>query len=66
MHFNVEGPDDRGVVNVHMTKGQGDKELVYQVLSLNVAGKPVVHLENKAEEGVLKAKAAKMFGVQWR
>ena len=66
MHFHVEGTQNEGVVNVHMTKGRDDKQLEYQVLSLNVKGHSVVFLENKAEEAGLKGKTSKMFGIQWR
>jgi TIM21 len=66
MHFHVEGTEARGVVNVHMTKGIGEKELAYELLSLNVPGQPVIYLENKADEVSVKAKVGKMFGVQWR
>jgi mitochondrial import inner membrane translocase subunit TIM21 len=65
MHFNVEGPKDRGVVNLHMMKGKDDKELEYKFLSLNVRGHPTVYLEN-ADEKSPKRAAARMFGVQWR
>ena len=66
MHFHVEGTEAQGVVNVHMTKSRGEKELVYEVLSLNVPGQPVMYLENRAEEAGVKGKVGKMFGVQWR
>jgi mitochondrial import inner membrane translocase subunit TIM21 len=65
MHFNVEGPEGRGVVNVHMTKGREDDRLEYRLLSLSVPGKQVVYLENKDGVGV-KSAVGKMFGVQWR
>jgi len=64
MHFNVEGPDGKGVVNVHMTKGPNDSSLEYRLLSLNVPGHPVVYLENK--DAGAKQKVGKMFGYQWR
>jgi mitochondrial import inner membrane translocase subunit TIM21 len=66
MHFHVEGTEAHGVVNVHMTKRKEEKELAYELLSLNVPGQPVVYLENKADEVGVKAKVGKMFGVQWR
>jgi mitochondrial import inner membrane translocase subunit TIM21 len=65
MHFHVEGPKDAGVVNLHMTKGKGEKELEYKYLSLNVKGHPTAYLEN-ADEKSPKRAVAKMFGVQWR
>ena len=54
------------MVNVHMTKAREEKELVYELLSLNVPGQSVIYLENRAEEAEVKGKVAKMFGVQWR
>lgn len=65
MHFNVEGPDNRGVVNVHMTKAPGQDRLEYRLLSLRVEGHPIVYLENK-DGGNVKKNVGKMFGVQWR
>jgi import inner membrane translocase subunit TIM21 len=66
MHFYVEGTEAKGVVYVHMTKAKDEKELVYDVLSLNVPGEPILHLENRAGEASVKGKVGKMFGVQWR
>ena len=65
MHFHVEGTQDQGVVNVHMTRPNGG-ELRYEVLSLNVKGKEAVYLENRAGEKGVKGKVSRMFGVQWR
>ncbi|RMZ79563.1 hypothetical protein DV737_g3415, partial [Chaetothyriales sp. CBS 132003] len=65
MHFNVEGPKGRGVVNVHMTKPADGGRLEYTLLSLTVPGHERVYLENTEAKGI-KAKASKMFGVQWR
>ncbi|KIV97586.1 hypothetical protein PV10_01318 [Exophiala mesophila] len=66
MHFNVEGPEGRGVVNVHMTKPRGGDVLEYEVLSLNVPGKQTVFVENREAERGVKGKVGKIFGVQWR
>ncbi len=65
MHFNVEGPDGGGVVNVHMTKTKDQDKLEYRLLTLNVPGREVVYLENK-DSSEVKGKVGKMFGVQWR
>lgn len=65
MHFNVEGPQGKGVVNVHMVKDKDSSKLEYRLLSLNVPGHEVIYLENKDATGV-KQKVGKMFGVQWR
>jgi import inner membrane translocase subunit TIM21 len=66
MHFHVEGTEAQGVVNVHMTKRKEERELTYELLSLNVPGQPVVYLENKTDQVGVKAKVGKIFGVQWR
>ena len=65
MHFNMEGPEGAGVVNVHMTKARDENKLDYRLLSLNVSGHEVVYLENKDNVGV-KGKVGKMFGIQWK
>ncbi|KIX96635.1 uncharacterized protein Z520_07901 [Fonsecaea multimorphosa CBS 102226] len=68
MHFNVEGTESgvMGVVTVHMTKPKDGDRLEYELLSLSVKGHETVYLENRDKERGVKAKAAKMFGVQWR
>ena len=66
MHFNMEGPKGRGVVNVHMTKAMDESKLDYTLLSLNVPGHEVVYLENRESQQGVKGKVGKMFGVQWR
>ena len=65
MHFNVEGSDGAGVVNVHMTKTKEQDRLEYRLLSLSVPGHEVVCVENK-DGAKVKGKVGKMFGVQWR
>lgn len=65
MHFNVEGPDNRGVINVHMTKSKDDDQLEYRLLSLSVPGHEVVYLENADAKNPKRA-IGKMFGVQWK
>ena len=66
MHFNVEGPKGKGVVNVHMTKPASENRLEYVLLSLNVMSHELVYLENTDAKKGVKGKAGKMFGVQWR
>jgi len=64
MHFNVEGPDNRGVVNVVMQKKRDENELSYRLLSLHVPGHEVVYLENADAKRPKKA-LGKVFGVKW-
>ncbi|KIX05111.1 uncharacterized protein Z518_05983 [Rhinocladiella mackenziei CBS 650.93] len=66
MHFNVEGPEGKGVVAVHMTRPRDGDRLEYELLSLTVKGQETVFLENKDAERGVKGKVGKMFGVQWR
>ena len=66
MHFNVEGPDGKGVVNVHMTRPRDADKLEYHTLSLNVKGHETLYLVDRDAERGVKGKVGKMFGVQWR
>jgi len=67
MHFNVEGPVNKGVVNMHMTKRTSDREFVYKYLALDVKGHQRIYLENAdaSTESPAKSKT-KLFGVSWR
>jgi import inner membrane translocase subunit TIM21 len=64
MHFNVEGPEAKGVVNVHMVKMQGENEWEYRFLALDVPGHQRIWVENR-ENAVMDKKSGKMFGVRW-
>ncbi|MCJ1410947.1 mitochondrial import inner membrane translocase subunit tim21 [Ptychographa xylographoides] len=55
MHFNVQGPRDSGIVNVHMVKNAESSEYEYKYLSLDVKD-----VENKE-----KKKGFRLFGAQW-
>ena len=65
MHFNIEGPDNKGTVYVHMTKGPQDAQMQYKSLSLHIPGEQVIYLEN-ADAKMPRRAVSKMFGVQWR
>ncbi|KAI9865140.1 MAG: mitochondrial import inner membrane translocase subunit tim21 [Trichoglossum hirsutum] len=70
MHFNVEGPLNRGVVNLHMTKRPDQSEFDYKYLFLEVKGYPRLFLENtdvQADESSKGSKGnkKKFLGVQW-
>lgn len=60
----VEGPRNKGVVNLHMIKGPGQNEFQYKYLFLNVKGQPRVYLENadKASSDKQSKKAVKLLG----
>lgn len=65
MHFYVEGPKNRGTVNVHMTKGRDGGDWEWYHLALDVPGHERIWLEN-VEKGRLDNRAkGKMFGVKW-
>ncbi|RDL33606.1 Uncharacterized protein BP5553_07974 [Venustampulla echinocandica] len=67
MHFNVEGPLNKGVVNIHMTKGPSDDEFVYKYLALDVKGHQRIYLENADATVDSPAKnKTKLFGISWR
>ncbi|KAL9624416.1 MAG: hypothetical protein Q9160_001379 [Pyrenula sp. 1 TL-2023] len=63
MHFHVEGPEGKGVVRLHMTKGTKDDYLTYRYLTVDVPGHPTIYLEGGNSEP--KKAAAKLFGIQW-
>ncbi|TAQ85819.1 hypothetical protein B7494_g5861 [Chlorociboria aeruginascens] len=67
MHFNVEGPLDKGVVNLHMIKRPNDSEFVYKYLFLDVKGHQRIYLENAdASLDAPGKNKSKFFGVSWR
>lgn len=66
MHFNVEGSERKGVVSLHMVKGQGHPNYEYRFLALDVPGFPRHYLENAANAGEKKAAGFRLFGVQWK
>ena len=66
MHFNVEGSERSGVVNLHMVKKPEQTEFEYKHLTLNVKGHPVLYLEN-ADAKLAKPKSGfTLFGARWR
>jgi import inner membrane translocase subunit TIM21 len=66
MHFNVEGPLNKGVVSLHMTKHPAeDAEFEYRYLKLDVKGHPTVYLEGGTANSLGKGQT-KLFGVRWR
>lgn len=67
MHFNVEGPLNEGVVNLHMIKRPSDDEFIYKYLALDVRGHQRIYLENADASADSPAKnKSKFFGVSWR
>jgi import inner membrane translocase subunit TIM21 len=66
MHFNVEGPLSKGVVNLHMVKRPSESEYDYKYLFLDVPGHQRLYLENAdASSNSLAKGKTKLFGVQW-
>ncbi|MCJ1286712.1 mitochondrial import inner membrane translocase subunit tim21 [Xylographa opegraphella] len=66
MHFNVEGPLGRGVVNVHMMKNPATSEYEYKYLTLDIKGQATIYLRNTDAEKKSKAQGFRLFGAQWR
>ena len=65
-NIQVEGPLDKGVVNLHMTKRTSDSEFVYKYLVLDVKGHQRIYLENADAKPESSAKSkTKFFGVEW-
>jgi import inner membrane translocase subunit TIM21 len=66
MHFNVEGPLNKGVVSLHMVKRpEVDSEFIYKYLALDIKGHQRIYLENADASGNGPAKKTKLFGVNW-
>ncbi|KAI9795061.1 MAG: mitochondrial import inner membrane translocase subunit tim21 [Peltula sp. TS41687] len=60
MRFNVEGPKNKGVVSLQMTKRVDQKEFQYQYLALDVKNYPRIYLENA--DAVARGNASKKDG----
>jgi import inner membrane translocase subunit TIM21 len=66
MHFNMDGPLNTGIVNLHMVKRPGiDSEFIYKYLSLDVKGHQRIYLENADNKADGSSKKTKLFGVSW-
>ncbi|KAI9888120.1 MAG: hypothetical protein M1823_000055 [Watsoniomyces obsoletus] len=66
MHFHVEGPLNKGVVQLHMVKPPNQKSLEYKYLALDVKGHPRIYLERKEDQPSKSAKSpVKFLGVRW-
>lgn len=65
MHFNVEGSERSGVVNLHMIKRPGQTEYEYKYLALNVKGHPVLYLENADAKKAKAKRGFTLFGARW-
>ncbi|CAG8971269.1 hypothetical protein HYALB_00001435 [Hymenoscyphus albidus] len=66
MHFNVEGPLNKGVVNLHMQKRASEGEFRYKYLSLDVPGKQRIYLENADTNPDYPGNKTRFFGITWR
>ncbi|KAK6081050.1 hypothetical protein SCUP515_03192 [Seiridium cupressi] len=65
LHFYVEGPRNRGTVNVHLTKRAGASEFEYKYFYLDIPGHERIYLENADVKSSTDAKKYKLFGVNW-
>ncbi|RMJ22538.1 TIM21 [Aspergillus sp. HF37] len=66
MNFNVEGPLNRGVVQLHMVKPLDKNEWQYLLLSLDVHGHRRINIEKASDSAATGKKPVKLFGIQWR
>lgn len=64
IRFFVEGPLERGTVNVHVVKRAGESEWVYETLCLDVKGHHRIYLEGGEEKRGGKT-GPKVFGMRW-
>ncbi len=67
MHFNVEGPRNKGVVNIHLVKAAGQSDYVYKHFYVDIRGHQRIYLENAdvvSQDGGKKPKAT-LFGIKW-
>ena len=66
IHFNVEGPRNKGMVDMHLVKRPGG-DFEYKHLYLDVRGHQRIYLENSdasSREGTQKPKT-RLFGIKW-
>jgi import inner membrane translocase subunit TIM21 len=65
--LQVEGPLNKGVVNMHMVKPPSESEFIYKYLFLDIKGHQRIYLENADAKPDSAAKnKTKLFGVSWR
>lgn len=63
----IEGPLNKGVVNMHLIRRAGQHDYDYRYFYVDVRGHPRLYLEN-ADESADKGnerKGFKLFGVKW-
>lgn len=68
MHFNVEGPRNKGVANMHLVKRAGRGEYEYRHFYVDVRGQQRIYLENadvSAKVADSKRKKTTLFGIKW-
>ncbi|KAI0132268.1 import inner membrane translocase subunit tim-21 [Xylariales sp. AK1849] len=67
LHFYVEGPLNRGVVNVHLTKRLGTSDFEYKHLYVDIPDHSRIYLENAdTKSSSNDSKKYKLFGVNWK
>jgi len=65
MHFNVEGPRNRGVVHLHLVKYAGRSDYQYRYLFLDVPGQQRLYLENADAKHKAGERRTTLFGIRW-
>ena len=62
----VEGPLNRGVVNLHMTRHPKEGDFEYKYLYLDVNGRDRIYLKNSDRtSSTNQKKSTKLFGIRW-
>lgn len=66
IHFNVEGPKNRGSVDMHLIRKKGDSDFEYQYFFVDVRGHERLYLENAAARGSgKKGNGVRMLGINF-
>jgi mitochondrial import inner membrane translocase subunit TIM21 len=64
LNINAEGPRNKGVIRVHMTRPPGTQEYDYEYLALQVPGQDWIYLERASDKKNSKT-SGRMFGIKW-
>lgn len=64
MHFPVEGPKGRGMVDLYMLRRSDETHYHYGHLNLEVQGQKIIHLETSADKR--GTDGTTFLGIKWR
>lgn len=66
MHFHVDGPLNKGIISMHLTKKPTEgADYEYRYLKLDVTGHSTHYIEGGSMNNVAKG-ASKLLGIRWR